>query len=137
MAEIIAAERWLYASLKNDATLQMLGITGVYSFPIPPNAVLPYVLVSMQAAGDLMTMNGQRVWTNGLWVVRAVWETWDWGGNLESAANRIDQVLHKASGTPAGGSVWACVREEPFRMPENNGGQSIYHLGGIYRLFVS
>lgn len=135
MAEVITAEKWLVQSLKADATLMGL-VTNVYTYPIPLSAVLPYVLISEQASNDLMAMGAYRTWVDGIWIVRAIFETSSWAGNLETAANRIDTVLHGKEGSLVGGNIWACVREAPFRLTENNGGQQLRHLGGQYRILV-
>lgn len=135
MSEVVTADKWLVQTLKTDATLMGL-VTNVYTHPVQPGAQLPYVLLTEQSVGDLMALGAHRVWVNGLWVVRAIFESSSWAGNLEIAANRIDAVLHAKSGSVTGGNVWACVREQPFRLAEDNSGQSIRHLGGIYRLLV-
>lgn len=136
MSEVVTADRWLTQTLKADATLMGL-VTGIYTYPIPPAVQLPYVLISEQAVGDLMAIGAHRIWVNGLWVVRAIFEMSSWAGNLETAANRIDAALHAQMGSVTGGNVWACVRESPFRLVENNGGQQLRHLGGIYRLLIT
>lgn len=135
MAEVVTAERWLVQVLKADTSLMAL-TPRVYTMPTPQGAQVPLVLIGEVSASDLMAIGARRIWTNGLWTVRAVFESASWAGNLEAAANRIDAVLHAASGAPTGGNVWACVRERPFRLVENNGGQQLRHLGGIYRIFV-
>lgn len=135
MSEVVTADRWLVEMLKSDSALMAL-VSDVYTYPIRASAQLPYVLVSEQALTDLNSTGGNRLWVNGLWVVRAVFESVMWTGNIDVAANRIDAVLHGKEGAVTGGNVWACVREQPFRLVENNGGQTIRHLGGIYRILV-
>lgn len=134
--ETITADRWIYSLLHNDATLAAL-VTGVYTWPAPETGVLPYVLFQEQAATDLRQIGPARVWVNGLWLVRVVAEARGWGGAIETAANRVDALLHGAAGSVAGsGTVWGCVREQPFRLVEPGQGGRIRHLGGIYRIFV-
>lgn len=135
MAEIVTAERWLHQVLGGDAALMAL-VTGVHSYPIPTTAQLPFVLVSDQSGADLLTAGAHRFWLDGLWVVRAVFETSKWAGDLEAAADRIDALLHGKAGAVTGGNVWACVRVQPFRLTEEHAGQQLRHLGGIYRLQV-
>jgi hypothetical protein len=133
--ETVTADRWITARLRNDATLMGL-VTKVHQWPVPANAVLPYVLFQEQSAVDLEVLGGERVWVDGLWLVRAVAETRDWGGALEQAANRIDALLHKAAGPATGGNVWACRRVRPFRLTEDRESGQFRHLGGLYRLYV-
>lgn len=138
--ETLTADRWLYATLSGDATLMAL-VTGVYTWPVPEGAALPYVLFQEQSARDLTALGPHRVWVDGLWLVRAVAEARSWGGNLETAANRIDALLQAASGAVVAplppGNVWACVRVQPFRLTETAQSRSIKHLGGIFRLYVA
>lgn len=130
--ETVTVDRWLYSVLHSDATLMGLA-TDVHGWPVPPNAVLPYVLFQEQTSRDEQGMGPTRLWVRGLWIVRAVFETRDWGGNLEAAANRIDALLHAQGGTVSSGQVFVCVREGPFRLIENVQSRQFRHLGGYYR----
>lgn len=136
--ETLTADRWLYTTLAGDATLGGL-VTGVYSWPVPPSAALPYVLFQEQSALDVTALGPHRLWVNGLWLVRVVAEARGWGGSLETAANRIDALLQAASGAVASpaGVVWACWRVQPFRLVETVQSRDFRHLGGIYRVYVA
>lgn len=136
MSEIVTADRWLKSVLGSDATLAAL-TPKVYKLPAPQGAQLPYAAFNMLSAVDLQAVGTARVWSDMLYVVRAIFETNTLGGNLELAANRIDVLLQAASGSASSGVVWACVREQPFEMEENNAGQELRHLGGIYRIFAT
>ena len=135
MSELVTADKWLYSVLNGDATLK--GYTPkIYALPVPQGVSLPYVAYNELSAVDLQTLGPNRVWVNTLFVVRAVFEAASWGGNLELAANRIDTLLQAAQGSVSGGNVWACVREQPFRLIESHAGAQYRQLGGIYRIFV-
>lgn len=136
MAEIVTAERWLYGKLKNDATLTGLASGGVYTWPVPAGITLPYVLYQNQTGTDIRGTGATRIGVNGLWIVRAIAETYSFGGNLQSAADRIDALLHGKASAVTGGVVWACVRTEPFQLVEMADGRQFRHLGGIYRIYV-
>lgn len=136
MAEIVTAESWLYNKLHGDGTLLALCTGGVFTWPVPAEYTQPYVLYQLQSGVDIRGMGPLRIGVNGLWLVRAVFEQPSFGGNLKTAADRIDTLLHAASGTATGGTVWACVREQPFQLVEPASGRQFRHLGGIYRLWV-
>lgn len=136
MAEIVTAETWLYTKLHGDSTLLALCTGGVFTWPVPATYSQPYVLYQMQSGMDIRGNGPTRIGVNGLWLVRAVFEALTYTGNLLSAANRIDVLLHAASGTATGGVVWACVREQPFQLVEVADGRQFRHLGGLYRLWV-
>ena len=135
MSEIVTASKWLYGVLNGDATLKTY-TPNIYALPAPQGAALPYTVFNELSAVDLQTLGPQRIWTNALFIVRAVMETESYGGNLELAANRIDTLLQAQHGSVTGGNVWACVREQPFWLIDYHGGQQIRHLGGIYRIFA-
>lgn len=136
MSEIWTAESWLYSKLHGDATLLALVPGGVYTWPVPANISGAFVLYQMQSGMDIRGNGPGRIGVNGLWLVRAVFEALSFGGNLQTAANRIDTLLQAASGTATGGVVWACVREEPFQLVEVADGRQFRHLGGTYRIWV-
>ena len=137
MAEIVTAETWLYTKLHGDATLLALVPGGVYTWPVPTTVTGAYVLYQMQSGVDIRGVGPSRLGVNGLWLVRVVAETLSFGGNLLTAADRIDVLLQAASGTVTAGVVWACVREEPFQLVETKDGRQWRHLGGQYRVFVT
>lgn len=139
MAETSAAEKWIYSKLAADAALTAIVGTRIYHDRIPQDVANPYpcVVFAYQSGRDVRGVGAWRAWSNLLYVVRGIDETEDYLGNLQTIANRIDAVLHGASGTTSEGTVWASVREEPFRMSEEGPGGRIFgHLGGIYRVLA-
>ena len=136
MAEIVTAETWLYSKL-NEATLKGYATGGIFTWPAPTEYSQPYVLFQMQSGRDIRGNGPTIIGVNGLWLVRAIFEQASWGGNLKAAADRINTLLHAASGTATGGTIWACVRTEPFQLVEVVAGRQFRHLGGIYRLWVT
>lgn len=142
MSEPLAADQFITTALKADSALAALigGATPrVYADMAPqgtPATPLPYVLLQMQAATDLMVVGSFRVWTNMLYLCRGLAETNSWGGNLETIASRITAVLHAASGTNVSGVVYSCTREQPFRLVETVDGRVIRHSGGIFRIYA-
>lgn len=140
--EVVAVDRWLYATLTGDATLG--GIIGTKAFAeiVPPdqggNAIAPpYVLWTLPgAADDYQTVEGHRIWADMVYAVRLVMAAESYV-DLEAGAARIDTVLHRASGSNVSGVIVACVRQAPFAMLElRDSGPQLRHLGGLYRVNV-
>jgi len=131
-----AAERWLVATLANDATLTGLGITGVYVDVAPESASFPCIVIGQQTARDVMVVGAYRIFENLLFLVRAVGQTQSYAA-LASAASRIDALLHRQSGSGADGTTWGCVREQSFRLAEVQSGVQYRHSGGVFRLFTT
>lgn len=135
MSELVAAEQWLTTVLTGDSTLSASVGLRVYGHIVPEGTAYPYIWITNQAATDVMGVGPARILTNTLYAVRAVVQDTTFV-NLNTLADRIDTVLHAASGTVAAGTVMACVRVRPFVMVEPVGGVQYRHLGGIYRLLV-
>jgi hypothetical protein len=136
MAEQYAVDKWLYTMLSSDAALMSLA-TGVYTFPVPTTAVLPYVVYQDQPAIDIQGVGAARIGITGLWLVRGVARATSWGGTLDQIATRLDEVLQAASGSNVDGEIWACVRERPFRLIEPVTTGQYRHAGGQYRIWAT
>lgn len=135
MSDTALAERWLYTTLAADAALGSVVSTRIYSSVAPQSSTLPCVVFQQQAARDVMGSGPYRYHSTMLYTVRVIDEAGGWG-TVEASADRIDAVLHAASGTATGGTIVACVREQPFSMVESIDGRTFRHLGGIYRLWL-
>lgn len=134
MSEVVRADAWLYGVLHGDATLLAL-VSDVYADVAPEGAAFPLVVSSLVDAGDVLTINGIRILTEAVYQVKVVGQGPSYV-SLEAAANRIDALLHKASGSVSGGVIYSCVRIEPVRYAETSGGQAFRHLGGLYEIQV-
>ena len=55
-------------------------------------------------------------------------------GRCSTITERIDEVLHATpnGATNAYGIIWACVAEQPFRMPEIANGRNFRHSGSSF-----
>ncbi|GIW06360.1 MAG: hypothetical protein KatS3mg060_1165 [Dehalococcoidia bacterium] len=137
--ELVVARRWIRSVLAADS-----GPSGVWTVlggrvrarRAVQGAPYPQLVLTVPAATDLLGVGGTRVWTNLLVDCRLISE----GNNSEAAsalAARIDQLLHRGSGAPVGGRVWACVREFPFEYSEVVEGREYLHVGGRYRLWAT
>jgi len=140
-SELTAGDRWMYAVLAADATIQSYvgNPARVYAEDAPPGAVFPYVILKLQAAQqDSYAMGNIRVLSTADYIVEAVGQ----GQSpdfiaLEPIVSQIDALLHGNSGSNAAGVVAQCVRLRPWRYREiDDEGRHYAHLGGVYRLIV-
>lgn len=135
MDETLVADTWLANTLTNDA--QLMGeVNGVYSSEAPQGAPMPYVIFEWMGGTDVTFVNGIRVWHSGVWVVKAVDETTTFA-DLQTAAERLEALLHRQSGNNSGGTVFTATREAPFRSAySDDSGKSYRELGGRFRIEV-
>lgn len=130
--ELTTIKTWLYAKLADDAA----GVGDrVYDSLAPRSATYPLVIFQFQGGHDTFGVGTARILSQGTWLVKGV-EKAKGFGTLKTIAGTIDSLLHASSGTAGGGTVLACVREQPFMMVENQDGEEYRHLGGIYRILA-
>jgi hypothetical protein len=144
--EPVAADQWIYSTLKADSALTALigGSTSprIYNEQAPQNGtaiIFPCVIYQMQSSVNLMIVGPRQFWANMIYLVRGVHETSSYGGTMLTIAERIDAVLHAApiGETNSYGVIWACVLEQHFRLPEVRDGRNFRHFGALFRIYAS
>lgn len=96
----------------------------------------PFVVFQMLSAGnDETTQAGSDIWSNPLYLVKAVALGND-TDPIEAVVDRIDEVLHNTRGYVAGARVIECWRERRHDLPELTEGKFYSNLGSEYRLLV-
>lgn len=148
MNESPRIDAWLVARLKADTGVGGLfhagtavgtaaRVSGIWSERIPAGEQLPGIRFSDLAPRDVGGVSGVRILVTGLYVVAAVRAGASYGP-LVPVADRIDELLQRASGAaPDGFTVLSCIRESAFRLPEDDGDIHYRHLGGVYRIQLS
>lgn len=144
MIESYRAETWLYTVLAADTGTggvnhATTGAAGrIYAYLAPESAVLyPQVIFNYQGGADMMVVGAVRVLNSMLYQVKAIGKgSAPNFGAIKALADRIDTLLHAASGTTTDGRVLSCVREQSLSYVENNDSIVFSHLGGLYRLQV-
>lgn len=132
-----AAAQFIYGKLSADTALTAVVSTRIYNQEAPQNATYPFVVFSFLSGIDYPIAGGGRLWTNMLWLIEVVAKTSSFGGDLKTAAGRLDAALQATSGSVTDGAVSACVREEAFQLAEvGPGGEQYRRLGGRYRIFA-
>lgn len=102
----------------------------------PEGVTMPFVVVQLLSAGnDIITNNGNRVWSDPLYLVKVV-TTGSSTVAIEPIVNQIDAALHVSRGSISGGVVLDCVRVRPHDQPEVDSGKFYSNLGGEYRLII-
>lgn len=139
--EALIVDEWLFARLNGDATLR--AILGVQVGERRVSSVVapsvwgdgPFVTFAEQSPmADTIVVGGARVFARGLYTVKAIRKTDTWT-TLRSAAERVDALLHGATGTAGGGQVLAFHRDSTLRFIERDeSGAEWRHLGGTYRV---
>lgn len=128
------AGNWIQAKLKADSALNTAVGGRIFKHPAPPNTEWP-VVTFQTLYGSTTDANGHnRVLARPVFVVRAIAKG---GSEPQSIADRIDEVLHGASGSvEAGWYVGGVFLEGPFELSETVEGQVYRHLGGRYQLAI-
>ena len=122
---------WLFERLSSDAQLASL-INGVYDTVAPPDAVLPFVVISeVGTPTDTNALPASRVLVTGEWQVRVTVEGMSWQP-AAAAVQRIDALLQGATASRIDGEVLGCTRVTTVKYPETSNGRHYRHLGGVY-----
>ena len=137
MADSSDVDNALIALLGADATLLALCPNGVYYDEAPPNSTR-FVIVSLADQHD-EPMFRARAFEDGLYLVKAVMLSTS-GGDIKSAAARIDALLDQQTMTVSGYSVTTMRRDSRVRITEvDDEDKSIrwFHRGGRYQVVAS
>lgn len=140
MNEALIADGWLRATLGNDATLGAAAPGGVHADVAPAGVAddaskSPWVVWFLVSATDAMSMGSIRTVAELVYEVRATGRDCGYA-DLKAAANQLDVLLHRASGSTSDGTVVDCRREELVRFSEQDGERVYRHLGGQYRIWA-
>lgn len=113
---ILNADRWLYSVLTLDAQLQSSLGGRVYVDVAPADTQYPLAVISLIASNQVGNLSADWVMDNELWQI-AVWGQGASYSSLETIADRIRSLLHKANGTGVIGTVYEGSR----RLSEQEG----------------
>lgn len=135
MIESVRIEQWLTATLMGDATLAAAVGTRCYGYLAPQKATYPLLLFNLMDGDDVMGVGTARVMFTGLYQIKAVGQGPSFTA-IKAIADRIDAVLHGATGSVVDGAILACTRERPIAYVEVSGETQYRHLGGLYRIIA-
>ena len=97
----------------------------------------PYVLIVQQSMVDTMTLTGLRLFSRGLFQIKAVGPNAIYA-TLVTIADLIDGHFKNARSvalSPSGG-ILASYREQELSYPDEVNGVAWTHLGGLYTIDV-
>jgi hypothetical protein len=134
--EAVAGEEFLYSTLTGDATLMTQLTGGVWNTQADEGTAYPLLVFQFMSGIDFAAVGAERIWTNMLYLVKVIAEGAAFDA-MNAAAARVDQLLHRASGSASDGTVWSCTREQIIRLPDSVAGSQFRQAGGIYRLYAA
>ena len=117
---ILNADRWLYTQLTTDAQLATALGGRVFVDTAPLNTQYPLAIMTFVTAQQVGNWSADRIMDNEFWQI-TVWTNQDSYTSIEPVADRIREVLHKASGT----GVVGCAFERQSRMSDPEGYKAI------------
>lgn len=135
MNEVAAVNEWLYTRLNGDTTLAGL-VTGVYRDRAPDEAAFPFVVFALEYGRDHETLNAVRIWTEMNYAVKIVTDARSLA-TIAPAADRIDALLHRASGAATGITIHEVRRTDILCYAETLATREYLHLGGMYQIRAS
>jgi len=110
----------------------------IYAYVAPSGAAYPLVVYSHQGSHDVRGVGPTRIMASMVYQVKVIGIGSAAGfGAVKAVADRIDSLLHGASGSVVDGRVLSCVREQGISYVETSGSVAYSHLGGLYRLQVA
>lgn len=138
MNESTRVYEWLQSTLSGDVALSLLVGSRIYRLKAPKLQDEPFIVYHMVHGADLLGLGGIRILTDMPVVVKAVGKA-NRFSDLQSIADRIDQVLHQAvgsGGAAPGLAILACTRDSVVDYGEEDSGIDYHHIGGQYSLLV-
>lgn len=133
--EKLPTDAWIVSTLEGDATLAAL-ISGVYSELIPPDKALPAIRFHLHTGQDQMGIGVHRLTTRLHYLVVGVAKGSS-PGPLVPIADRIDFLLHGATGSSATVEIMSVRRLEPFSLSTLEDGVHYWHVGGLYEFQIN
>lgn len=128
---ILNADRWLYTQFTTDSQLATALGGRVYVDVAPQDTQYPLAIMTFVTARQVGNMSADRVMDDELWQI-AIWTDKTSYTELESIADRVRSVIHKASGSGIIGAVYEGER----RLVEQDGDIVYKALILEFRLFT-
>ena len=132
---LMTAETWLAQTIKGDNELQALIGERVHIDYVPNASEYPLVVLSFISGPPVTNLSADVVMFDEVWLVKV----WVEGSSYIPAAailEKIQALLHKASGSAANGIVIGCAQEELFRLAENEGDKHYKCFGQYFRIYT-
>lgn len=138
MTSIMTAERWLYAKLSGDTGsggIVPLVSTRIYNGAAAQGAAYPLIVYQSLSGVDVQGVGSTFIMENEIFSVKAITQAQTYA-TVETIANRINYLLHLASGTASGGIVLACVRLYVDKMETIDAGMQYKTIIQRFRIYT-
>lgn len=141
--EPLRALQWVRTTLAADAAFTAACPGGIWRGVAPQGTPPPYCVLSIQSGMDLATLNGNRVWNDALILVKVVGPPGLTVGGvplevqMQTAADRVDALLHKVTGGYGGSVIVESVRESAPSLDEVLNDVVWSNFSGAYRIKVA
>jgi hypothetical protein len=136
--EALHVYEWLHGRLVGDGALMALATGGVHPDIVPKEAVGPALVYYLSDPGtDVMEVGSIRILSDAIYTVRADVRGRSYGP-LRPILDRVEELLHRSSGTTATIRVETCTRSgmvPPYTSVDY--GEVTRHAGGEYRVQAS
>jgi len=135
MSELAQALQWAESTMQGDSALMTVAVGNIWLAFAPIGTVAPFVIMSQQAATDVLTVNAVRLWTDILLQLKMIGPATNYAA-LVAGADRIDALFKSVRSVGLGGTggVLCCYREQIISYSELINGAAWHHLGGLYHI---
>jgi hypothetical protein len=122
----------IFSVLDGDDILGELATGGVWHLRADAEAEFPYCVFNKQSGLPIRAM-GTVAFVNQLWLVKGLCRGGD-QGEAEAIDARCEQLLDDADPSIDGFNLLACERETDVAYAEDDSGETIFHVGAVYRI---
>jgi len=135
VTEQSGAIQWMLSTIAADSAIQgVAGYGGAYESIAPIGASAPWIVVQLMSGMDVLTANGNRVYANQVWQLKAVGPASAYAA-LITLAVRLEALFgNTRQASTSNVRVSAAVREQEINYAEIVNGAVWSHIGGLYRL---
>lgn len=127
--------QWMYGVLAGDSQVNAVFGTRVYRKVLPQTAAYDHSLIMQYMGGGTVAPVGSiRIYSNMLFMVKGTGKAGSYS-QLRDGMNRVDGLLHRASGDIAGARILWCEHEEEVPLePVVYSGETYEQIAILYRV---
>lgn len=132
---VLNGDRWLYEKLTKDSQLATSLGGRVFVDAAPQDTEYPFAVIAAVSSVPVTNFCADRIMDNELWQVTL----WDDGASylaLESIADRVRAVIHKATSTSTATGIVGAVYEGTVRRSEEEGDRVLKAILLEFRLYT-
>jgi len=134
MSELAQALQWAESTMQADSALMAVAVGNIWLAFAPIGTVPPFVIMSEQAATDVLTVNAIRLFVSILLQIKMIGPASNYAA-LVAGADRIDALFKSVRSVGLGtGGILSCYREQSLAYEEIINGAQFSHLGGLYHI---